>query len=87
MKIKHVVGKSPRIRFRPVLFWDVDPKSIDLRRHAGYIIERVLDFGNDQEVKWMWETYPVSLIRKVVKNSRSLRLESRLLWKAITTIR
>ena len=35
------------MRFRRSLFWDVDPKTIDEKRHATYIIERILDFGND----------------------------------------
>jgi len=33
--------------FRQSLFWDVDPKTINQMVHARYIIERVLDFGNE----------------------------------------
>ncbi|GEM_PF-6176582 len=35
-----------KIPFRQELFWDVDPKTIDPKRHARYIIERILDFEN-----------------------------------------
>lgn len=72
--------KKASIRFRQTLFWDVDPKTINPKRHAVYIIERILDFGNDKEVRWMWETYPHSLIRKVVQKSRVLQPQTRSLW-------
>jgi len=71
---------------RPSLFWDVDPKTIDPKKHARYIIERILDFGNDKEVKWMWNTYPKSLIHDVVQKSRVLHPPTRALWQALTAI-
>lgn len=76
--------KKPKIRFRQSLFWDVDPKTINPKRHARYIIERILDFGNDEEVRWMWKTYSRSLIADVVKNSRVLQPQSRNLWRLLT---
>ncbi len=60
------------MRFRRSLFWDVDPKTIDEKRHATYIIERILDFGNDDEVRWMWQTYSRRKIRSVAEKSRVL---------------
>lgn len=70
--------------FRPSLFWDVDPKTIDPVRHARYIIERVLDFGNDREVRWLWRAYNHTLIHDVVKKSRVLHPQSRSLWTLLT---
>lgn len=84
MKHEKNLKKKPKIRFRQSLFWDVDPKIIHLKRHARYIIERILDFGNDKEVRWMWHTYPRSLIADVVKNSRVLQPQSRNLWRLLT---
>jgi hypothetical protein len=74
------------MEFRQALFWDVDPKTIDPELHARYIIERVLDFGNDTEVKWVYEKYPQSLIAEVVQQSRSLRPQTKALWQALITI-
>ena len=71
-------------KFRPTLFWDVDPHAINTKKHARYIIERIIDFGNDQEVRWMWKTYSLGLIRKVLKTSRSITPQSRPLWEALT---
>lgn len=76
--------KLRRPKLRQSLFWDVDPKKIDLKKHARYVIERVLDFGNDDEVRWMWQTYRRSSIRKVAETSRVLHAPSRSLWLLLT---
>ena len=67
--------------FRQSLFWDVDPKTIDPQKHAVYIIERILDFGNDEEVRWMWKFYDHNLIRRTTDTSRVLHPQSRSFWK------
>lgn len=66
--------------FRQSLFWDVDPKSIDTKKHASYIIERILDLGNDREVRWLNKNYSPALIGRVVKKSRTLHAKSKKLW-------
>lgn len=71
------------MEFRQSLFWDVDPKTINIDKNAEYIIERILDFGNDKEVKWVWNNYNKETIKKVIKESRSLREESKKLWRLI----
>lgn len=71
-------------RFRQSLFWDVDPKTIHPKRHARYIIERILDFGNDREVRWMWHYYDHALIRDITKTSRVIHPQSRSLWTLLT---
>jgi hypothetical protein len=68
------------MKFRQSLFWDVDPRTIDVKKNAPYIIEKVLDFGNDKEVRWLWQTYTERLLKKVVRQSRSLRPRSKTLW-------
>ena len=71
------------MKLRQSLFWDTDPKKIDLKKHARYIIERVMDFGRDSEVRWMWNLYEKSMLRDVVSKSRSLRPSTKALWKLI----
>lgn len=76
--------RKPSTGLRQSLFWDVDPKTIDLECHAQYVIERVLDFGNDDEVRWLWRTYSKRKIRNVVQKSRVLHKQSRALWELLT---
>lgn len=78
--------KPPKIRFRQALFWDVDPKTIDPKKHARYVIERILDFGNDSEVRWVWQTYPVKTIGETVRRSRVLHKKSKKLWSMLAKV-
>lgn len=72
------------MKFRQTLFWDVDPKTIKPKKHARYIIERIMDFGNDAEVRWMWQEYPRRLLGDVSKKSRVLRPKTRSLWQLLS---
>ena len=71
------------MKLRQSLFWDTDPKKIDLQKNAKYVIEKVMDFGKDEEVRWIWNFYDKSLLQEVVDDSRSLRPETRNLWNQI----
>lgn len=78
-------SKIPKkIRFRPELFWDTDIKTIDPEKHARYIIERVLDFGNDSEIKWLVHYYSENKIKKVLAEPRSpLKPKTKSLWSLV----
>lgn len=69
------------MKFRQALFWDTNVKNIDVKKNAPYIIERVLDLGTDSEVRWLWRTYPKSLLKRVVDRSRALRSDTKNLWR------
>lgn len=69
---------------RPSLFWDVDPKTVDPQKHARYIIERILEFGKDDEVRWMTHYYSPKIIKEVLKRSRGvLHDKTKALWTLI----
>ena len=40
------------------LFWDVDPASLDLRRHGGYVADRILREGDAASLAWMADRLP-----------------------------
>lgn len=71
------------MEFRQALFWDTNPQKIDVKKNARYIIERILDFGNDKEVSWLYHFYDKSLLKSVVAKSRSLMPETKNLWTLI----
>lgn len=72
------------MKFRQTLFWDVDPKTIDVKRHARYIIERVLEFGHMKEVGWLFRQYPISEIKRVMNLPRSqVSARSKSLWSLL----
>ena len=71
------------MKFRQSLFWDTNPETIDPEKNALYIIERILDFGNDEEVRWMWNFYDKTKINRVLGNPRGVRPRTKALWTAI----
>ncbi len=75
--------RSMTMKFRPSLFWDTNPKNIDPKKNAEYVIERVADFGNDKEVRWVLNFYDRKLLKKVISSSRSLRPRTRALWRLL----
>jgi hypothetical protein len=73
-------NKKLYMKFRQALFWDVNPKNIDPKKHSQYIIERILDLGNDKEVKWLLGFYSKRKLKNVVAKSRCLRPRTKTLW-------
>ncbi len=71
------------MKFRQSLFWDTDPKKINPKQKAKYVIERILDHGNDQEVRWLYSFYNKKLLKNIVLRSRILMPEIKSLWTAI----
>ena len=65
-------------RFRPSLFWDAD--RIDPAKNAKYIIARVLDFGDIEDIRTLQAEYSRSRIMTVVRNSNRLLPKSANYW-------
>jgi hypothetical protein len=67
-------------RFQP-LFWDVDPRTIDVKQHARYIIERVLEMGGLDALYWIQRLFPTKLIMETCEVSRKISPKSRNFWE------
>ncbi len=62
------------------LFWDADKEKIDIKDHRSYIVRRIMDFGNLDDVDWMLKAYTSDKIIQVVKKSRGLSRKSATFW-------
>lgn len=67
-------------RFRS-LFWDTSLGNIHIKRHARYIIERILEFGDIDALEWLQRVYPTQTIIDVLSVSRSISEKSRIFWE------
>lgn len=65
------------------LFWDADPAALDVYRHRRYIIERILEFGDFREIRWMQETYAADEIVRVLREARGLSPRSAAYWSLV----
>lgn len=62
------------------LFWDADINDLDPARHAPYVIERVLEHGDEVQVRWLFGQYSPEAIRRVVETTRRLSPRSLNYW-------
>lgn len=65
------------------LFWDVEIENLSIERDWFFIIERVLEFGDIQDLKCLLLTFSKDQIQSVIKNSRILSPRTLSFCKAI----
>lgn len=66
-------GQSP---FSPNLFWDVDTSELDLKKHASFIVARVLDYGTMKDWLFIKSYYGLDSLRDIALNIKSMERES-----------
>lgn len=64
--------------FNPALFWDAE--DIDIKKHAEYIIARVLDYGDEKDIVVLRSMYSDKEIINVVKKRRGLMPQTGMFW-------
>lgn len=67
-------------------FWEVDLATIRLPEHDVYLIERLLEYGDDQAIHWLKESFPPETIATVVRKSRVLSSNTANLWALVLNI-
>ncbi|MEK7076828.1 MAG: hypothetical protein AAB967_01205 [Patescibacteria group bacterium] len=62
-------------------FWDVDTDTLDPGKHKRYIIERILEMGDETAARWLRSTFSNEDIRGVVKRAKGLSKKSICFWQ------
>lgn len=62
------------------LFWDTAPDRLDLKKNKDFIIERVLELGDEKAVKWLFSKYSRGEIKEVLSRSRRISRKSSQYW-------
>lgn len=55
------------------LFWDADPKRLDIETHQRTIVERVLNLGTLADWHWLVSVYGAKVVREAVFAKGRLR--------------
>lgn len=63
-----------------VLFWDVDFSTLNIVSHKRYIIERLLEKGDFDSLKWLFSNYSEQEIRDVIISSNNISKKTFSLW-------
>lgn len=64
--------------FDKPLFWDAD--TIDPQEHAAYVISRVIDFGDFDDIAVLHRLYDDATIARVVRTRRGLDPKTGKYW-------
>ena len=63
-------------------FWDTPLSSIGARLHQDFVIERLLQYGGSEGIRWLLENIGDGVVRHVVMNSRNLSRMTATFWSA-----
>ncbi|MFH1452553.1 MAG: hypothetical protein ABIH00_01070 [Armatimonadota bacterium] len=67
-------------------FWEVEFDKIELQKSRVYILRRLLEYGDEEAVNWMWENFELSEIKNAVSNFRGYSKKSANFWSIILNI-
>lgn len=70
-------------KFLKKYFWDVDFPKLSKKNHSKFIIERILEYGDEKAVKWMRNNFKLNEIKDVLCKSRRLSQKSANFWQFI----
>ena len=80
-------GENPLMpAFLKRYFWDTDFSDLDPNKYSTYVIERLLDLGDVDAIKWLFKAYPKNGIKEVVKTTRHLSKKSLNYWLIVLDI-
>lgn len=63
------------------LFWDTALENINLKNHARYVIDRVLESGDLDAFTWLSNVFPGWKIQEALILSRNISVKSRNFWQ------
>ncbi|HRZ95623.1 MAG TPA: hypothetical protein P5262_03615 [Candidatus Moranbacteria bacterium] len=60
------------------LFWDVE--GVDPQENEQFVIERILDFGDEKDFRWALKFYGEDRLKAAILKSRSITGKSLYFW-------
>lgn len=73
-------------KYLKTYFWDVEFEDIDLDKRRIFILKRILEYGNEQAVHWMWKNFDKSEMINALSNYRGYSKKSANYWAIILDI-
>ncbi len=67
-------------------FWDVDFSKLQKNSYPQFIIERILEYGDEKAVRWLRSNFDSGEIKKVLYNSKNISRKSANFWQLIFNI-
>jgi hypothetical protein len=61
-------------------FWEINPAELDVSAHPRYVIERLLEYGDFVELRWLLSHFDRAEIMDALKRSRTLSRRRAVFW-------
>ena len=84
-RVSESAGRSLPAFLRPI-FWDTDFDRLRVHGHERYVIERILEYGDDQAIRWLRRTFDAEVIADAVRRSRLISPNTANLWALVLNI-
>lgn len=68
-------------------FWDVEFDKINFKNRKVYILKRILEYGNEKAITWMWKNFKKSEIKDTLSNFRGYSLKTANFWAFVLNIK
>lgn len=74
------------VKLRPefrVYFWDADFNELSVERHSRFIAERILNYGDQESIKWLLSWVDDKFLKELLSTSRNLNARARNFWQVM----
>ena len=73
-------------KFLRKYFWDTEFNKIDVQKRRVYVLKKILEYGNERAVKWMWGNFNKPEIINALSNYRGYSQKSANFWALLLGI-
>jgi hypothetical protein len=67
-------------------FWDVEFSKLDKRSYASFIIERVLEYGDERAIRWLFKHFKKPELKKTLTKRQDISPLSANYWSLILNV-
>lgn len=64
-------------------FWDVSFSDLTMEKYPRFIAERILNFGDLNEIRWLLSRTDLNFIKTLIESSRNLNAKTRNYWQIV----
>jgi hypothetical protein len=67
-------------------FWDIDAGKLNPQKRPQYVIQRLLEMGNEKAVRWLRKNFSEKQIKETLYQSRQISLKTGNFWSLLLGI-
>ena len=70
-------------KFLKKYFWEIDFDKMEFEDRKVYILKRILEYGDEDAVRWIWKNFKGEEMKDVLCNFRDYSLKTANFWALI----